>query len=113
MPQDEEFGEIIDAEADEAEPLDEQLEPEDGEALTPVDSDGADDVNVDEGPLDAEPERAAVAATASDDDAAGGDGDADSEGAAEVPAAAEAPKKRAPRAKKPAAKRPTRKKAAE
>jgi 23S rRNA (guanosine2251-2'-O)-methyltransferase len=110
MPQDEAFGEVAEGEMDETEidPLDEQMERDDGEVLTPAESDGADDVNVDE---------------PADDDA---EADADEQtedvgSSAETPelvdeaeAVADAPKKRAPRAKKPAAtKRAPRKKPAE
>jgi len=100
MPQDEEFGEV-DIEADEAEgePLDEQLEPEDGEVLTDESADAVDDVNEDE-PAEAE------------DQAEAEPREEEPEPAAE--AAAPARKARAPRAKKPAApKRPSRKKASD
>ncbi len=107
MPQDEAFGEIAEGEMDEAEidPLDEQMERDDGEVLTPAESDGVDDVNVDE-PADEE---------ANDGSGAGAaDADARADTADEPEAVADAPKKRAPRARKPAAaKRAPRKKPAE
>ena len=93
---------VSDAEGDESEidaqPAEtvEELEREDGEVLTPVTSDGADDVN--------------------DDADLRLDGGPDPDSSAPEPQViAEAPKKRAPRAKKPAAaKKPTtRKKPAE
>jgi len=101
-PQEQGMDYVSDAEGDESE-IDaesaesvEDLEREDGEVLTAVTSDGADDVNDD--------------ADAADDEVS-----ADAAAEAEPQAVAEAPKKRAPRAKKPAApKRPTtRKKPAE
>jgi len=92
---------VSDAEGDEseidAESVDSanHLEREDGEALTPVTSDGADDVN--------------------DDADLRLDGGPDPDYSAAGQAVADAPKKRAPRAKKPAVpKKPTtRKKPAE
>ena len=105
MPQDEEFGEFEDEAAEEGEQLDEQSENEDGEVLTPAESDGADDVNVDE-PVEAH----ADADGSEDSESVNGE---DAEGDEEPEPVAEAPKKRAPRAKKPAPKRPTRKKAAD
>jgi len=89
IPQNEEFGEFEDEAAEGADQLDEQLEGDDGEVLTPAETDGADDVNVDE-PVEAAP--------ANDE---------------EPEAVAEAPKKRTPRAKKAPAKKPTRKKSAD
>jgi 23S rRNA (guanosine2251-2'-O)-methyltransferase len=99
MPQDEAFGEVEDGDVDEAEvdPLDEQMETEDGEVLTPAESDGVDDVNVDEPADGAEPGEPADDAVSDEPDVV-----------------ADAPKKRAPRAKKPAAtKRAPRKKPAD
>jgi hypothetical protein len=92
-PQEEGMDDIADAEGDEAEMDAESaadLEREDGERVTSLESDGADDVN-DDGNGQAVDVRAS-----------------DEEREPEPPAAVEAPKKRATRAKKPAAeKRPT------
>jgi 23S rRNA (guanosine2251-2'-O)-methyltransferase len=115
MPQDEAFGEVADGDMDEAEvdPLDEQMETEDGEVLTPAESDGADDVNVDEPAVDDAIE-ADADAEAEDVDATAEAEDRSDESAPEPEVVADAPKKRAPRAKKPAApKRAPRKKPAE
>jgi len=100
-PQEQGMDYVSDTEGDEseidAESVDSanDLEREDGEVLTAVASDGADDVN--------------------DDTDAAEDGAAEDDDETEPQAIAEAPKKRAPRAKKPAApKKPTtRKKPAE
>lgn len=108
-PQDEEFGEFEDEAAEtDGEALDEQLEREDGDALTPAEADGADDVNVDEPAENDAITSAVVEPAASDADAE------PAEEPEEPEAVADAPKKRTPRAKKPAApKRAPRKKPAD